>query len=275
VTAIPPSEPSDRDRFRLTFDEDASAYDRTRPVAPGHVFDELVELAGLPPGASILEIGPGSGQATAPLAARGLRIVALEPGPRLAARARRNLASFSTVEVLTTSYEAWEPAAARFDAVVACNSLHWVDPAVRFHKSADVLVPGGHLVVLATPWVIPDDAARFWWDVQDDYVAVGAGRVDPATKHPDRVGDIGAAVRGSGVFDEPVIRRHRFDVVFSADDYAVAVSTQAWTEELPPAARAELVERIRRRVMADGGTVTAHLLAVLTVARRRPARESR
>lgn len=269
MSAPPPWESSDRVRFRLTFDEDAAAYDRTRPVAPGHVFDELVELGGLRAGASVVEIGCGTGQATVPLAARGLRVVALEPGRQLAARARANLAAFPAVEVVTATFETWQPGADRFDAVVACNSFHWVDPAVRFEKSARVLAPGGQLIVLATPWVVPEDADRFWWDVQDDYAAVGAGRVDPTTKHPDRIVDIGPAARESGHFEEPVVRRHRFDLTFTADDYAVAVSTQAWIKDLPPAARAELIERIRQRIVAGGGTVRTHLLAVLTVARRR------
>jgi SAM-dependent methyltransferase len=265
----PPWETSERDTLRATFDEDARAYDRVRPVAPGYVFDQVVELAALDRGASVVEVGPGTGQATRPLAERGLRIVALELGPHLAARARQNLASFADVEVVTTSYEAWDPGGERFDAVFACNSFHWVDPAIRFRRSAAVLEPGGHLIVLATPWVVPDDADRFWWDVQDDYAAVGAGRVDPATAHPDRVGDLGPAVRESGLFEEPRTRRHRFDVTFTADDYALNLSTQSGVKQLPPDAQAELIRRIRRRVLDSGGTVTAHLLAVLVVARIR------
>jgi protein-L-isoaspartate O-methyltransferase len=124
--------------FRSTFDEDALAYDRARPVAPGYVFDDLVARGGSRPGSSVVEIGPGTGQATRPLAERGLRIVALELGPHLADRARQNLVRFADVELVTTSYEAWDPGSARFDAVFACNSFHWVDPAIRFHKSAAV-----------------------------------------------------------------------------------------------------------------------------------------
>jgi len=265
----PPWETSERDTFRVRFDEDAQAYDRSRPVAPSYVFDELLELAALHRGSAIVEVGPGTGQATRPLAERGLRILALEVGPHLAARARQNLAPFPDVEVVTTSYEAWDPGSARFGAVFACNSFHWVDPAVRFHKSATALRPGGHLIVLATPWVIPDDADRFWWDVQDDYVAVGGERIDPATKHPDRIEDLGPAERASELFEEPTIRRYRFDVAFTAEDYAVNLSTQSGIKEFPPDARAELISRIRRRVLARGGTVTAHLLAVLKVARLR------
>jgi SAM-dependent methyltransferase len=127
----------------------------------------------------------------APLAERGFRILALELGPHLAARARQNLASFADVEVLITSFEAWDPGSTCVDAVFACNSFHWVDPAVRLSKSAAVLRPDGHLIVLATPWVVPDHADRFWWEVQDDYAAIGSERLDPATQHPDRVADPG------------------------------------------------------------------------------------
>jgi SAM-dependent methyltransferase len=262
----PPWERGGRDTFRDRFDDDALAYERTRPVAPSYVFDELVALADLRAGASVVEIGPGTGQATRPLAERGLRIVALELGAHLAARARLNLASFPDVEVLTNSYESWDPGSARFDAVFACNSFHWVDPAIRLHKSAVVLRPGGHLILLATPWVIPDHAERFWWDVQDDYVAAGGERLDPATMHPDRISDFGPEVRACGLFEEPAIRRHLFDVKFTADDYALNLSTQSGVKEFPPHAQVELISRIRRRVLEGGRTVTTHLLAVLLVA---------
>ena len=85
----PPWERDDRDVVRAMFDDDADAYDRSRPVAPGSVFDDLVATARLPPDAAIVEIGAGTGQATRPLAERGLRITALELGAHLAARASR------------------------------------------------------------------------------------------------------------------------------------------------------------------------------------------
>jgi SAM-dependent methyltransferase len=266
----PPWESANRDLFRATFDEDPDAFDRTRPVAPPIVFDDVARLARLTRGSAVLEIGPGTGQATRPLAARGFRVTALELGPALAERARHNLAAFAGVDVVTTSFEAWDPGGAQFDSVFACNSFHWIDPDVRFVKTAALLAPAGHLVVLSTPWVVPDDADRFWWDVQDDYMAIGAERVDPATKHPDRIGDLGRAVSDSGLFEDPTIRRHRFDVTFTADDYAANLSTQSGTKQFTPDARAQLIARVKRRIEGRGGTVTAHLLAVLTVAQRSP-----
>jgi SAM-dependent methyltransferase len=74
-----------RRRLRAGFDEAAEAYQRTRPVCPPQLFDDLVRLAGLAPGDRVAEIGCGTGQATVPLAERGLAVTAVELGAALAA----------------------------------------------------------------------------------------------------------------------------------------------------------------------------------------------
>ena len=196
-----------------------------------------MQRASLSAGSTVVEIGPGTGQATRHLAARGLDVVAVELGPHLAERARANLAAFPQVSVVTASFESWDPGAARFDGVFACNSFHWIDPDIRFAKAAAVLRRGGHLVVLATPWVVPETADRFWWDVQDDWAAVGA-RFDPSTMHPDLIrDDLALAVRASGVFEEPTITRRLFEIAFTADGYATNLSTQSGVKALPENAR--------------------------------------
>ena len=263
-----PWEIGQRGEFRSRFGEDVDAYDRTRPVPPAEVFDDVVELAGLAPGSTVVEIGPGTGQATRGLAMRGLRVLALEIDARLAARATRNLTGLPQATVRTTSFEAWERPDERFDAVFACNSFHWIEPAVRFRKAAAVLGPHGHLVVVSTPVVVPTGADRFWWDVQDDWAAVGAGRVDPATKHPDLVEDWVTAVNDSQLFGECRVSRRPFTVELSAEDYAANLSTQSGVKQLPARARAQLVSRVLRRVEAQGGTLIVHHLAVVTVATR-------
>jgi 16S rRNA A1518/A1519 N6-dimethyltransferase RsmA/KsgA/DIM1 with predicted DNA glycosylase/AP lyase activity len=98
---------SDRERLRATFNEAAELYDRVRPGYPPALFDDLAALAGAGPGCRLLEIGPGTGQATVPLAERGCRIVAVELGEGLAAVARRNLAPFPDVEVVNAAFEDW------------------------------------------------------------------------------------------------------------------------------------------------------------------------
>src|SRR3954465_12788071 len=66
----------------------AAIYHPARPAYPAALVDALVALSGLAPGDRVLEIGAGTGIATAALAARGLGVVAVERAPELAAVAR-------------------------------------------------------------------------------------------------------------------------------------------------------------------------------------------
>lgn len=82
-----------------------------------------------------------------------------------------------------------------------------------------MLRPGGCLVVLSTPAVVPDDASQFWWDVQDDWVAVGVERLDPSARHPDLIVDGSAAgIEASGLFGAPVVERQLFERTFTAEE---------------------------------------------------------
>jgi 16S rRNA A1518/A1519 N6-dimethyltransferase RsmA/KsgA/DIM1 with predicted DNA glycosylase/AP lyase activity len=117
-------ESKNRRRLRSTFEEVPELYDRARPGYPAQLFDDLIQLGDVPGGGRLLEIGPGTGQATLELAKRGYAVVGIELGQSLAAVARRKLAGFSKVEIIDADFEHWEPAAADFDAVVAFTAFH-------------------------------------------------------------------------------------------------------------------------------------------------------
>jgi hypothetical protein len=63
TTYSPVPEDGSRRELRGGFDADAEAYDRTRPVLPGALFDDLLRAAGLRQGDRVVEIGCGTGQA--------------------------------------------------------------------------------------------------------------------------------------------------------------------------------------------------------------------
>src|SRR5712672_4842587 len=93
-----------RHGLRAGFDTAAEDYQRTRPVCPPELFDDLIDRAGLKAGDRVIEIGCGTGQATVPLAQRGLTVTAIELGGELAAVARRRLAGFPAAEVVTSAF---------------------------------------------------------------------------------------------------------------------------------------------------------------------------
>src|SRR5882757_4053262 len=70
----------------MSFDNAVEAYHEIRPRYPAAMFDDLFRL--VPARPLIVEVGPGTGQATRDLLDRGANVHAIEIGPRLAAALR-------------------------------------------------------------------------------------------------------------------------------------------------------------------------------------------
>ena len=94
------------------FDQEVAAYDRARPSYPDALFDDLIAYLGnndLSIPFDAVEIGPGTGKATASLLARGSRVTAVEHGAAMAAFLAAGAASASaqSVTLYCSADEAW------------------------------------------------------------------------------------------------------------------------------------------------------------------------
>jgi SAM-dependent methyltransferase len=260
---------ADRHRLRATFEEVPELYERARPLYPAQLFDDLVAYAGLEPGARVLEIGCGTGQATLPLAERGLEVVCVELGAGLAAVARRKLARFPRVRVVHAVFEEWEAEEASFDAVVAFTAFHWLDPEAKYVKPARLLRPGGALAVAETDHVVVEGGEPFWAEVQADYDAVVPSDENRPPPRAEEVEDLRAELEETGLFGEVEVRRYLADVTYSADEYIGVLDTYSPNRAMEPVKRERLFDLIRQRVEAQpGGTVTKTYLFTLNLARR-------
>ena len=261
--------PTDRQRLRATFNQAADLYDRARPGYPPALFDDLAELAGVGPGCRVLEIGPGTGQATVPLAERGCQIVAVELGAELAAVARRNLARFPQVQVFTAAFEDWPLPAEPFDVVLAATAFHWIDPAVRVSKAADALRPGGVLATVATHHVAGGDQ-EFFVEVQACYERwdpdTPAGlRLPTAAEIPTSRDELDR----SGRFGPVEFRRYEWEQSYSTASYLEVLLTYSGHRALEPAAQAKLLDCIAGLIDTGyGGRVSKRYLTELRIAHR-------
>ena len=188
VMSIPPP-----DRRRESFDEAAPDYNLYRSGYPDTVVTAVITTSRLRPGSRVLEIGCGTGQLTVPLAQYGAGVVAVEHGPNLAALARQNLAGFANVEVEVGAFEDWPPPHDPFDAVVSASAFHWLDPEVRYSKSARVLKPRGRLTILhahhvrgGTPGFFEDTQPFYMkWGLSDDPFFRPPRPADVPTTYPE------------------------------------------------------------------------------------------
>lgn len=251
--------------LRETFDGAAELYDRMRPGYPEALFDDLSEIARLGPGSRVLELGCGTGQATVALARRGYEIVAIELGAGLADVARRNLAGFPAVRVITAAFESWPLPAEPFDAVFAATSFHWIDPAVRIAKSAEALRTAGVLAVVSTHHVAGGDE-RFFADVQRCYE-----RWDPQTPPGVRQpapGEVPHADLGAGGrFGQASYRRYEREIAYSTEEYRDLLLTYSGHRAMNAEAQGALLACIADLIDREhGGRIAKRYLNELAVA---------
>lgn len=136
----------ERKEGRRLFGIDPAAYDSARPGHAERVYEVLVERCGLGPGAAMVEVGPGTGQATRRLLDLGADpLVAIEPDPALASYLDATLGG--RVEVQIVALEDAVLPGDTFDLAAAASSFHWVEEDAGLAKLFAALCPGGWLAM--------------------------------------------------------------------------------------------------------------------------------
>jgi SAM-dependent methyltransferase len=246
------TEPLHRDRRRAgSFGSAAAQYDAFRPRYPAPLIADLVPAHGL----RVLDVGAGTGIASAQLAAAGADVVAVEPDPDMA-----RVAAGKGLTVEVTAFEDWSPAGRTFDLVVFAQSFHWVDPDRALATVASVLAPDGRLALV---WnrIVPVRPSV------DDFDAAYAGILD-AWKRPSTGVESGDALDPMLDAAGFTAQRHRYDeeLHFATADWIDMVTTYSNVLTLPGADRERLRDRLRGAI-GDAG-VDARNDALAVVCRR-------
>ena len=139
----------DRVRAR-SFGAAAANYDKFRPRYPVQLVDDVVAML---PGQRVLDVGAGTGIATAAFAARGLSMTCVEPDPQMAAVLSAKLAGNPDLHVDVATFEDWSAprpiGAPGFDGLISGQAWHWTDPKTRWANAGAAIRTGG---VLALFW---------------------------------------------------------------------------------------------------------------------------
>lgn len=110
----------------------------------GAAIGELIES--LTPKARVLDIGAGSGDIALTLAPRVGRYVALDASAEMLRVLQQRLSDHELELLHQDANQRWEVEASSIDVIVACRSLHWLEPSVLARQASRVLGAEGWLI---------------------------------------------------------------------------------------------------------------------------------
>ncbi|MFJ6069970.1 class I SAM-dependent methyltransferase [Streptomyces sp. NPDC093065] len=259
-----PTSPHQARRTAESFGADARRYDRARPAYPDDLVTRVVAGS---PGSDFLDVGCGTGIAARQFQAAGCAVLGVEPDARMAGFAR---ARGLPVEV--AAFEAWEPGGRAFDAVIAAQSWHWVDPAAGDAKAAQVLRPDGRLAIFGHVFEPPAEVAEPFAAAYRRAAPESPFSDQPA-RRPLEMYQAGYAqfadrIRESGRFDEPEQWRFDWERSYTRDQWLDLLPTTGGLTRLRPDQQAAVLSAVGRAVDALGGHFTMQYTTLATTAVR-------
>lgn len=256
--------------LRTTFNNEAELYNAVRPRYPEELFNELIETAQLQDDAKLLEIGPGTGQATEMLAKRGYKIIAVELGTDLAEVARKELVKYKNIQIITGAFEDVELPQESFDLVYAATALHWIKPEIKFTKPNKLLKNGGYLAIIGTNHVSDEEGDEFFFASQHIYKKYKPGGKQDNNFRLSRTAELKVDEIDEKLFTSVFFRAFPLVVPYSAKEYAQLLNTFSPTLSMEPDQRAGFLEEIERLIQEKfGGSIKKSFAMTLTIAKKK------
>lgn len=143
------------------FSNRADAYVAGRPGFPAALVAHLLAAGAFGPGATVVDLGAGTGLSAEPFLRAGCSVIGVEPNAAMRTAGEAYLAGFAGYRAVDGTAEATTLPAGCAQLLIAGQAFHWFDPLAARREALRVLAPGG--------W-----AALFWNEREHDS-GFGAG----------------------------------------------------------------------------------------------------
>ncbi|MEV0590419.1 class I SAM-dependent methyltransferase [Nonomuraea cavernae] len=247
-----------------SFGVDAERYDRARPRYPGALVERIVAAS---PGPDVLDVGCGTGIEARQFQAAGCTVLGVDPDARMAEFARR-----SGIDVEVATFEAWDPAGRAFDAVIAGQAWHWVDPVAGGAKAAQVLRPGGRLAVFARvfdpPPAVADAFATVYRRVVPDSPLNARPPGQASAIYQAMFTTFADGIRQVAAFGDPEQWRFDWEHSYTRDEWLDLLPTTGGLTRLPADKLAEVLAGVGAAIDGIGGGFTMPYATLAVTAAR-------
>ncbi len=235
--------------FRKVFDTIPEQFDRYRPRYSPALFADLIEYAAIGPGKTVLELGPGTGQATDPILATGCDYHAIELGEHLYQKMKEKYGHFPNFHIVNDDFITHDFGGMRFDMIYSAATIQWIPEETAFSKTFALLKPGGVLAMMLTKsdYRAPNEA--LYQKIQQVYGAC----FKPETPYPHGGFPYANAPKYGYVDFEK--REYPGRRVFTAEEYVAFCGTHCDHIVIPEPYKTRFFDGLRNAVLEAGNRI--------------------
>lgn len=249
--------------FRKIFDTIPEEFDKYRPRYCAELFEYLIDCAHIGRGSDVLELGPGTGQATEPILNTGCNYNAIELGENLYNKMVSKYGHLPNFQIVNGDFITYDFADQKFDLIYSAATIQWIPEEVAFAKTFELLKPSGTLamMIVSADYKTPNPA--LYAQIQKIYDAYfkpeikythGGFRYDNAVKY------------GYTDFEKHSFHGRR---VMTADQYIAFCGTHCDHLVIPEPYKTPFFDGLRNAVLEAGNEVVFEDTYWLYVARKK------
>lgn len=247
--------------FRKIFDTIPEQFDCYRPRYCEALFADLIEYARIDKEKSVLELGPGTGQATEPILRTGCDYHAIELGENLAEVMRRKYGGLTNFDIVVDDFITHDFGNQKFDLIYSAATIQWIPEEIAFPKVFDLLTPGGTLAMMLTCGDYKTPNETLYSEIQKVYSEhfrpmeeyKGGYKYDDCLKYG---------------FCEFERREYYGRREFTAEQYVAFSGTHCDHLVIEPEHREKFFDGLRRAVLAAGDKIVFNDTYILMTAKK-------
>ncbi len=252
----------EQDEFRRVFDTIPDQFDKYRPRYSKELFACLIAEAGIGPDKRVLEIGPGTGQATEPVLRTGCEYYAIELGEHLCRKMKEKYGELSNFNIVNDDFITHDFGGMKFDVIYSAATIQWIPEIVAFTKTFDLLKPGGTLAMMLTSAEYRSNNEALYDKIQtlyDHYYKPDIPYVHGRFRYT-----------AAPEYGYTQVEQHEFKGrrVFTADEYVAFSGTHSDHVVIPEPLRTEFFEGLRKAVLDAGDRIVFNDTYVLYITKK-------
>lgn len=248
--------------FRKIFDTIPEQFDKYRPRYHAELFADLIEYAEISPRKTVLELGPGTGQATDPILKTGCDYHAIELGEHLFERMKYKYSKYPNFSIINDDFITHDFGRQKFDMIYSAAIIQWIPEQIAFSKTFALLKPGGTLAMMLTISDYKSPNKNLYHKIQHVY----SKYFKPESKYMHGGFQYtNASNYGYVAFEK---RKYHGKREFNAEDYAAFCGTHCDHITIPEPYKSKFFNGLKKAVLDAGNKITFLDTFVLYLAKK-------